>query len=106
MKKTSTYLKVFDTITKVSEYLSAIKRMETDFDHRDIDCGMFPVDSETERAWKFDMGERHDFISKHRFAYAPKSKCKVMINDHYVNENGSPCTVKFVLVPKWITRYW
>lgn len=102
----STYLKAFDTITKVSEYLKAIKTLETNFKYKDLDCGMFPVASETMGAWRFDMGERHDFLSKYRYVYAPKSRCKLLENDHYINEDGSRCTEKFVLVPRWIMRKW
>lgn len=104
--KRSKILNVFDKISKVSELLSAWRSLETNFDYRGVDCDWEEAIGETEKAWKFDLGKSYKKVANNRFVYAPKSVCKIIENDHFVDENGSLRTTKFILVPTWVMRKW
>lgn len=98
----SRYHKFFDTTTKVSEFLAAMRVCTKEI--KLPDCDMLPADSETEKAWMFDFKKIYeDGKCSRRFYYVPKSQCKVLENDYYINEDGSLITdVHFILMPKWL----
>lgn len=92
----------FDRITKVSEFQHELKRVLTEI--KTIDCDLLFPDSETEKAWKFDYTKLYEEQEcSRRFYYAPKSQCKVLKNDYYINEDGTLVTDrKFILAPWWL----
>lgn len=103
-------VKIFNEISKVSEFLKTRHENSQKTLHGVIsyieDCDFFNPCRETEKAWCFDMGDEwFKFYSK-RFVYAPKSVCKVMENDYYIEKDGTLQKEKFVLVPRWVYLKW
>lgn len=103
--------KVFDKIGKnVSEWIKFFKEFNAkpvteQVELGDIDCMIEEADSETDKAWVFDYTALYEKGKcSRRFYYAPKSQCKVLENDYYVDEDGSYHKGTFVLVPAWIDR--
>lgn len=102
MSRKSIILKCFNKIGTVKEYLKFMH--ETTQSIKLMDCVMFEASSETEKAWCFDWSElyKQGECGK-RFYYAPKSACKEIKNDHYVNADGTLVNnVKFILMPDWV----
>lgn len=104
MRKNPYKIYCYDKITKVSEYLKEMHRSTAEI--KTLDCGMAFVDSETEKAWVLDYRKLYeDHKCSRKFYYVPKSQCKVLENDHYVNEDGTLVTDrKFILLPAWLER--
>ena len=104
MRKDPHRIYCFDKVTTVSEYLKEMHRTITEI--KTIDCMMFVADSETEKAWVFDWQTTYKNKKCSRpFYYAPKSQCKVLINDYYHYENGKMVTdKKFILMPLWVAN--
>lgn len=104
------YTKCFDIITKVSDFV----KIRHDDSERTLhgpdsykeDCDYFTPCRETEKAWCFDLGKKHSWISSTRFVYAPKSVCKIIENDFHIESDGTFQKDTFVLVPSWIMRKW
>ena len=102
MRKDPHKIYCFDKVTKVSEYLTEMHRTLTEI--KTIDCVLLPSDGETEKAWVFDY--RNTYKNKdcsRPFYYAPKSQCKVLVNDYYHYEDGKMVKdKKFILMPLWV----
>lgn len=95
-------VKCFDKIEKVSQF-NEIRHENCEKTFKGAisyieDCDFFHPVRETEKAFCFDMGEDHTTLK--RFVYAPKSKCKEIEDDFYIEKE------KLVLVPRWIIRNW
>lgn len=103
-------VKIFDKITKVSEFVKIrsenCQKTINGFIPYIEDCDFYNPCRETEKAWCFDMGEDWSKYASKRYVYAPKSKCKLIENDYYIEKDGSFQKEKFVLVPRWIFKKW
>lgn len=102
--------KCFNKINgKVSEWVKFFKEFNAmpvnqQIKFGNIDCWVCEADSETEKAWVFNYTKLYEQGDSYkRFYYAPKSQCKVLENDYYIDEDTKAFHKgTFVLVPSWI----
>lgn len=100
--------KCFDKVQTTSDWVKFFKEFNAlpitkQVELGNIDCWIEDACSETEKAWCFDYNALYkDGKCSRRYYYAPKSQCKVITNDYYINKDGSYQKGKFILVPAWI----
>lgn len=100
--------KCFDKVQTTSDWVKFFKEFNAlpitkQVELGNIDCWIEEACSETEKAWCFDYNALYkDGKCSRRYYYAPKSQCKVITNDYYINKDGSYQKGKFILVPAWI----
>lgn len=102
--------KCFDKIQTTADWVKFFKEFNSlpvmeQVKLGDIDCWVDVACKETEKAWCFDYTALYKKGEcGRRFYYAPKSKCKVITNNYYINKDGSFQEGTHVLVPAWITE--
>lgn len=100
--------KCFDKVQTTSDWVKFFKEFNAlpitkQVELGNVDCWIEDACSETEKAWCFDYNALYkDGKCSRRYYYAPKSQCKVITNDYYINKDGSYQKGKFILVPAWI----